>query len=118
MVRTQRGAAVVAECLRRAGTGCAKLILHPSNLNNSANEVVHEQENISLRRTCGILEGMRHTDVDTDVINCNGKLKQLAEETDNDGQRLLFLRCSRCGMEFLFCLDSSKMVMTMPGPIY
>ncbi len=62
---------------------------------------------------------MLHSDVDTDgIINCKGELTQLAQEIDNDGQRLLFLRCSRCEMEFLFCLDSSKMVMTMPGPIH
>jgi hypothetical protein len=62
---------------------------------------------------------MLHNDVAEDgIINCNGELTRLAEETDNDGQRLLFLRCSLCGMEFLFCLDSSKMVMTMPGPIH
>jgi hypothetical protein len=62
---------------------------------------------------------MLHSDVAEDgIINCNGELTRLAEETDNDGQHLLFLRCSLCGMEFLFCLDSSMMVMTMPGPIH
>jgi len=41
MRRTERRAAVVAEGLRRAATGCAKLILQPSNLNDSAEEIVH-----------------------------------------------------------------------------
>ena len=36
----------------------------------------------------------------------------------NDGRPLLFLRRSRCGMEFAFCLDSDGVVMLMPGPIH
>jgi hypothetical protein len=35
---------------------------------------------------------MLHSDVVADgVINCAGELMHLAQETDNDGQRLLFL---------------------------
>jgi hypothetical protein len=28
------------------------------------------------------------------------------------------LRCSLCGVEFAFCLDSGKVLMVMPGPIH
>jgi hypothetical protein len=61
---------------------------------------------------------MLHSDVATDVITCNGELGDVVEEKDTDGRPLLFLRCSRCGMEFAFSLDSDKAWMTMPGPIH
>ncbi len=48
---------------------------------------------------------MLHSDVDDGIIN-------------RGGRPLLFLRCSRCGMEFAFCLDSDRVVMLMPGPIH
>ena len=61
---------------------------------------------------------MLHSDVDDVLINCGGELTDAAQEKDFDGRPLLFLRCSRCGMEFAFCLDSDRVVMLMPGPIH
>jgi hypothetical protein len=62
---------------------------------------------------------MLHSDVIKDgITNCNGELANLGEEKDIGGQPLLFLRCSLCGMEFAFSLDSGKALMIMPGPIH
>ena len=62
---------------------------------------------------------MLHSDVHTDgIINCSGELTDAARKKDIDGRPLLFLRRSRCGMEFGFCLDSDKVMMLMPGPIH
>jgi hypothetical protein len=61
---------------------------------------------------------MLHSDVDDVLINCGGELTDAAQEKDFDGRPLLFPSCSRCGMEFAFCLDSDTVVMLMLGPIH
>ena len=59
---------------------------------------------------------MLHNDVDTDrIINCKGELTDAAQEKDTDGRPLLFLLCSRCGMEFAFSVSIRTELMLMPG---
>jgi hypothetical protein len=45
MVRTERCATVITEGLCGAPTRCTELILHPSNLNDSAQKIAHVSQN-------------------------------------------------------------------------